>query len=70
MIVAARNEADRIGDTLDALAAAFPGAALVVADDASDDATAEVALAHGAEVVSRPRPHGKGGQHDRRRRDA
>lgn len=60
MLVAARNEADRIGATLVALAKAFPGARLVVADDASDDATSEVALAHGAEVVSRGRPHGKG----------
>ena len=60
LVVAARNEADRIGDTLDALATAFPGAPVVVADDASEDGTAEVALAHGAEVVSRGRPHGKG----------
>jgi glycosyltransferase involved in cell wall biosynthesis len=60
VLVAARNEADRIGETLDALAEAFPGAHVVVGDDASDDATSEVALAHGAEVVSRGRPHGKG----------
>ncbi len=60
MIVAARNEADRIGATLDALARAFPSADVVVADDASIDGTSEVALAHGAEVVSRRRPHGKG----------
>jgi glycosyltransferase involved in cell wall biosynthesis len=61
VIVAAHNEADRIGATLDALAGAFPGAALWVADDASSDGTAEVALARGARVVSRGRPHGKGG---------
>ena len=60
MIVAAHDEADRIGATLDALHAAFPGAELWVADDASDDATADVALAHGAQVVGRRRPHGKG----------
>jgi glycosyltransferase involved in cell wall biosynthesis len=60
VIVAARNEADRIGAGLDALAAGFPDAVLWVADDASDDGTAEVALAHGARVVSRGRPHGKG----------
>jgi glycosyltransferase involved in cell wall biosynthesis len=60
VLVAARNEADRIGATLGALGDAFPGSHVVVADDASDDATAEVALAHGAEVVSRGRPHGKG----------
>ena len=60
VIVAARNEADRIGATLDSLRGAFPGAAIWVADDASDDGTSEVALAHGARVVSRGRPHGKG----------
>jgi glycosyltransferase involved in cell wall biosynthesis len=60
VIVAARNEADRIAATLQALAATFPGAALWVADDASDDGTTRVALLNGAQVVSRGRPHGKG----------
>ncbi len=60
MIVAARNEADRIGETVVALRDAFPGAAIWVADDASTDGTAEVAMAAGAQVVSRGRPHGKG----------
>jgi len=60
VIVAARNEADRIGETLAALRAALPGAALWVADDASSDGTAEAALAAGAQVVSRAKPHGKG----------
>jgi glycosyltransferase involved in cell wall biosynthesis len=59
-IVAARNEADRVGDTVAALRETFPGAAIWVADDASTDGTAEVALAAGAQVVSRGRPHGKG----------
>ena len=60
VIVAAHDEADRIGATLDALAQAFPRAHVVVADDASSDGTSEVALSHGAEVVGRRRPHGKG----------
>jgi glycosyltransferase involved in cell wall biosynthesis len=60
VIVAARNEADRIGETLAALRGALPGAALWVADDASSDGTAEVAMAAGAQVVSRRSPHGKG----------
>jgi glycosyltransferase involved in cell wall biosynthesis len=60
VIVAARDEADRIGATLDALRDAFPEAAVWVADDGSTDGTAEVALARGARVVSRGRPHGKG----------
>ena len=61
VIVAARNEADRIGATLDALRDAFPEAELWVGDDASTDGTGEAALAHGARVVGRGRPHGKGG---------
>jgi glycosyltransferase involved in cell wall biosynthesis len=61
VIVAARNEADRVGTTLDALREAFPDARLWVADDASDDETQATAIAHGAQVVSRGRPHGKGG---------
>lgn len=60
VIVAARNEADRIGATLGALRGALPGAALWVADDASSDGTAEAAMAAGAQVVSRGRLHGKG----------
>jgi len=59
-IVAARNEADRIATTVSALRRAFPGAAIWVADDASEDGTAEVAMSAGAKVVSRGRPHGKG----------
>lgn len=61
VIVAARNEADRVGETVTALRAAFPEAAIWVADDASTDGTPELALAAGAQVVSRGRPHGKGG---------
>lgn len=60
VIVAARNEAERIGATVAALRAAFPEAAIWVGDDASEDGTAELALAAGAQVVSRGRPHGKG----------
>jgi glycosyltransferase involved in cell wall biosynthesis len=59
-IVAARNEADRIGETVRALRGAFPAARVWVADDASEDGTTEAAMAAGAEVVSRGRPHGKG----------
>ena len=60
VIVAARNEADRIGETVAALSRTFPVAAIWVADDASGDGTAELALAAGAQVVSRGKPHGKG----------
>lgn len=60
VIIAARNEADRVGETIAALRGAFPAAAIWVADDASTDGTAELAMAAGAQVVSRGRPHGKG----------
>ncbi len=50
-IVAAHNEADRIVATLAALAEAFPGVPVWVADDGSTDATAALAEAHGAHVV-------------------
>lgn len=60
VVVAARNEADRIAATVAAVRGAFPAAAVWVADDASEDGTAELALGAGAQVVSRGRPHGKG----------
>ena len=60
VIVAARNEADRIVSTVSALRGAFPAAAIWIADDASEDGTAEAAMGAGAKVVSRGRPHGKG----------
>jgi glycosyltransferase involved in cell wall biosynthesis len=59
-IVAAHDEADRIRATVTALRETFPAAAIWVADDASRDGTAELAMAAGAQVVSRGRPHGKG----------
>ena len=60
VIVAARNESDRIAVTVGALRETFPAAVVWVADDASTDGTTEVAMAAGARVVSRGRPHGKG----------
>lgn len=61
ILVAAHDEAERIGDTLDALRSAFPDGRITVADDASSDGTAEEAMRHGAEVIRRGRSHGKGG---------
>jgi glycosyltransferase involved in cell wall biosynthesis len=60
VIVAARDEADRIGATIAGLRDGFAEASIWVADDGSADGTAEAALAAGAQVVSRGRPHGKG----------
>lgn len=61
MIVVARNEADRLGATLAALREAFPAADLIVADDASEDATPHIALQAGARLVRAPTRLGKGG---------
>jgi glycosyltransferase involved in cell wall biosynthesis len=60
VIVAARNEVERMPATLAALREALPSAVLWVADDASTDGTAEAAMVAGAHVVTRRRPHGKG----------
>ena len=61
VVIAARDEADRIGETVRALREALPGAAIVVGDDGSADATAQVASDAGAEVISLPDSPGKGG---------
>ncbi len=60
-IVAARDEADRIGDTVGALRRALPGIEVFVADDASTDGTRDMAMMAGATIIGRNRPHGKGG---------
>lgn len=60
-MVAARNEEERLAETLAALRSAFPGARLIVADDASTDRTPEVAREAGAELVRTERRLGKGG---------
>jgi len=54
LIIPALNEEAVIGPTLDALQGA-PLAQLIVVDNGSTDGTAEVARAHGAEVVGEPR---------------
>jgi glycosyltransferase involved in cell wall biosynthesis len=60
VIVTAFNEADRLPATLAALADAFPGARVIVADDGSRDGTPRVALQHGAELVRSSVTIGKG----------
>src|SRR6476660_5428624 len=60
VLVAARNEAATLGRTRAALASAFPGDPVWVADDGSSDGTAAVAASAGAHVVSSGRRAGKG----------
>jgi hypothetical protein len=59
VLVAARDEEERIGRTVERLRTAFPGAEVIVADDGSRDATADVAERAGARVLRLPR-RGKG----------
>jgi hypothetical protein len=59
VLVAAKDEGGRIGETVAALRAAFPGAQVIVADDGSRDDTAAEAEAAGARVVRLPH-RGKG----------
>jgi glycosyltransferase involved in cell wall biosynthesis len=60
VVVTARNEADRIGATLSALALAFPGAPVFLADDGSTDATPEIARDRGVRLARSERDIGKG----------
>ena len=61
VVIAAYNEADRIGATVVAVHEAFPGARVIVADNGSQDGTGAVAQAAGAQVVRGDRTGGKGG---------
>jgi glucosyl-3-phosphoglycerate synthase len=59
ILVAARDEEERIGRTVERLRAAFPEAEVLVADDGSRDGTAAAAERGGARVLRLPR-RGKG----------
>lgn len=59
-LVAARDEGDRIGETVTALRALEPVAEVVVVDDGSRDETAPRSLAAGATVLRLDRARGKG----------
>ncbi|HEX6230440.1 MAG TPA: glycosyltransferase [Actinomycetota bacterium] len=59
-LVAARDEADRIGSTVAGLRGLPALAEVVVVDDGSRDPTAPNALAAGATVIRTERPRGKG----------
>jgi glucosyl-3-phosphoglycerate synthase len=62
-VIPARDEAARLANTLDALLAITGLSRIVVADDGSQDATAEIARSRGAEVIPASPPgksRGKG----------
>jgi len=52
VLIAARDEEERIGATVAALRSAMPGVQVIVADDGSTDGTAAAAAAAGATVLS------------------
>lgn len=60
VILPAKNEAEGLQLTLPRLRAHMPDAEVIVVDDGSTDATAAVAAAHGARVVSSPYAMGNG----------
>src|SRR4051794_33509899 len=60
VVVPAKDESDRIGDTVAALVADPRVAAVVVVDDGSADGTGERARVAGADVVRHVRTRGKG----------
>ncbi|MFB1490583.1 MULTISPECIES: glycosyltransferase family 2 protein [unclassified Thiocapsa] len=60
VILPAKNEAGSLAGLLTRLRATLPHAELILLDDGSTDRTAEVALAHGAHVISHPYSIGNG----------
>lgn len=60
VIVTAKDEADRIADTVAAARASFPGARVLVVDGGSTDDTAQQAGAAGAELLRTGAHGGKG----------
>lgn len=60
VIVTAKDEADRIGETVRAVRDGFPGARVVVVDGGSTDGTAQLAAAAGADLIRAGEHGGKG----------
>ncbi len=59
-VLPAKNEADALPELLDRLRAIYPHTEILLIDDGSRDATARLAHAHGASVISHPYSMGNG----------
>ena len=60
IILPAKNEAEGLRRTLPGLRSAYPQAQIIVVNDGSTDATAQIAHDHGAMVISNPYSMGNG----------
>jgi glycosyltransferase involved in cell wall biosynthesis len=60
IVIPAKNEAAAIGSVVSAALEAWPDAEIIVVDDGSSDATADVAREAGAEIVQHPESLGNG----------
>jgi glycosyltransferase involved in cell wall biosynthesis len=60
IILPARNEAGAVGATVAGIRARYPEAEIIVVNDGSSDATAQVAAQAGARVISKPYGMGNG----------
>ncbi len=60
LVLPARNEEGAIGAVIEGVRARHPQAEVIVVNDGSDDDTARVALAAGAQVINRPYGMGNG----------
>lgn len=60
ILIPAYNAAGSLARVLEEIATTLPGVPVLVVDDGSSDATAQVAAAHGAAVLKHPENRGKG----------
>ena len=60
IVIPAKNEAEAIGDVVATAREAYPEAEIIVVDDGSEDATADIAEKSGATVLRHPESLGNG----------
>lgn len=60
VVLPAKNEQEAVGQTVERIVRAWPQAEVIVVDDGSSDATAQVAEAAGARIIRHPYSKGNG----------